>query len=186
MLEVPLDGLHVPAQRRADAVPHLRRSMRGARGNEVGAMGELVAGRYLAAAGIGFVEDSTIDHDLLVAGLTVDVKTKERTVAPLPHYECTVADYNHAVQQPDAYLFVSLLGGPGEGCGRFTRGWILGSMLRTTFEREASSWTPAMVDLDNGWRPTIPCRNVRVEQLSPPKANVGAAGTPLPRRDPGR
>ena len=185
MLEVPLDGLHVPAQRRADATPELHRSMRGPRANEVGAMGELVAARYLSAIGAEFLEDSTIDHDLLVGGLTVDVKTKERTVPPLPHYECTVGGVS-ARQRPQVYLFVSLLGAPGVGCDRFTRGWILGSMFRETFDRLAVSWTPSMVDVENGWRPTIPCRNVRVEQLSPPKAMVGAAGAPLPRRDPGR
>lgn len=186
MIEVPVDGLHGRAQARADAVPELRRSMRGSRGNEVGAMGELVAFRYLAAAGIPFREDSTVDHDAVVAGLTVDVKTKERTVEPQLWYECSVADYNADVQQPEAYLFVSLLGGPGAGCDRFVRAWVLGSMLRSTFLEVSTRWDPDMVDAGNGWRPTIACRNVRVEQLSPPKAKVPAAGAPLPRRDPGR
>lgn len=188
MIEVPLDGLHGPAQRRADGVPELRRSMRGRAGNEVGAMGELVAFRYLSALGVPLVEDSTVDHDAVVAGLTVDVKTKERTVPPLPHYECSVADYNAEQQRPDVYLFVSLLreGPAREGCSRFVRGWVLGTLTRSRLDELGVPWTPSMSDGANGWTPTIPCRNVRVEQLSPPRASVPAAGAPLPRRDPGR
>lgn len=169
MREIPVDGLHAPAQSRADAVPILRHSMRETAANEVGAMGELVTFRYLELIGVQYRDDSTYDHDLVTHAGTVDVKTKERTVVPLPHYDCTVADYNEDWQHPDWYLFVSLLSDKGRtGTDRFSRAWVLGSIHSTRFDQLARRLTPDMTDGDNGWTPTIPCRNVRIDQLNRP------------------
>ena len=169
MIEVPLYGLHPLAQARADATPELRRSMRGAKGNEVGAMGELVAMRYLDAAGVMYLDEGKVNHDLRTAHGTMDVKTKERTVMPQPHYDCTVPDYVGDAQKPDWYVFVSLLSDRGEGCRRFTRAWVLGTIRRDLFYKEASEWSPENVDVSNGWKPTIRCWNVPVSSLRPPK-----------------
>jgi len=169
MVEVPLDGLHRLAQQRADATPELRRSMRGAQGNEVGAMGELVAGRYLDAVGVMYLDEGKVNHDFRTAHGTMDVKTKERTVPPQPHYDCTVPDYNGDAQKPDWYLFVSLLSDGGKGCARFTRGWVLGTIRREAFYAQATEWRPENVDVSNGWKPTIKCWNVPVSALRRPK-----------------
>lgn len=135
-------------------------------------MGELVAIRYLTAAGFEVHDDPTYNHDLIVAGRTVDVKTKERTVAPQPHYDCTVPDYNREFQQPEVYLFVSLLTDGTDGCGRFVRSWVLGSIAAVKFDQIAERWTPQQTDLTNGWRPTIACRNVKVSELNPTVRSV--------------
>ena len=172
MVEIPLEGLHEPAQARADKVPALRRSMRGGQGNEVGAMGELVAMRYLDLIGIGYRDEGQVNHDLWTAYGTVDVKTKERSVAPRMNYDCTVPDYNGDVQQPDMYLFVSLLSDGSAGCGRFLRGWVLGTISREKFYEDATLWRPGTVDLSNQWSATIVCRNVPVSALRPPKGRV--------------
>ena len=123
-------------------------------------------------AGVVVEDDPTYDHDLIVAGRTVDVKTKERTVAPELHYDCTVPDYNREFQQPEVYLFVSLLTDRSEGCSRFVRGWVLGSIAAVKFDRIAERWTPQQTDLTNGWRPTIACRNVKVSALNPTVRSV--------------
>jgi hypothetical protein len=166
MTEVPLDGLHVVAQQRADKVPELAWSMRGSAGNEVGAMGELVAMRYLDGIKVPYRDETTVDHDLLTGFGTVDVKTKERTVVPQPHYECTVPDYNGEAQQPDWYLFVSLLSDKTGGCGRFKRGWVLGSIRRDKFYGVAKEWVPGTKDSSNGWSASIRCWNVPVSALN--------------------
>jgi len=169
VIEIPLDGLHAPAQERADATPELRRSMRGSQGNEVGAMGELVAARYLDDLGVLFLDEGKVNHDLLTRHGTMDVKTKERTVVPQPHYDCTVPDYVGDAQKPDWYLFVSLLSDGTEGCGRFKRGWVLGTIRREDFYAKATEWRPENVDVSNGWKPTIRCWNVPVSALRPAK-----------------
>jgi hypothetical protein len=169
MIELPLDTMYDEAQRRADACPALRQSMRGQAGNEVGAMGEVMAMRYLSAIGVEYRDDSQINHDLVTAYGTMDIKTKERTVPPLPHYDCTVPDYNSAVQRPDFYLFVSLQSDGSIGCRRFVKGWILGSISRERFYRIARVWKPSQIDDTNGWSATILCRNVSVQELSRPK-----------------
>ena len=168
MVEISLRGLHEPAQARADKVPALRRSMRGGQGNEVGAMGELVAMRYLDLIGIGYRDEGQVNHDLWTAYGTIDVKAKERTVPPMLHYDCTVPDYNHDVQQPDWYLFVSLLSDKSSGTARFTRAWVLGTMGFSEFHEAATAWESGQVDRSNGWSATISCRNVQVGDLRPP------------------
>ena len=169
MIEVPLAGLHDAAQVRADATPELARSMRGSAGNEVGAMGELVAMRYLDAQGAMYLDEGRVNHDLRTAHGTIDVKTKERTVEPRPHYECTVPDYVGDAQKPDWYLFVSLMSDGSKGCSRFKRAWVLGTIRREQFYRTATEWVPGVTDVSNGWKPTIRCWNVPVSSLRSPR-----------------
>ena len=171
MTEIPLEGLHALAQARADRVPELRRSMRGAEGNEVGALGELVAMRYFDLIGLGYRDEGQVNHDLWTAFGTIDVKAKERTVVPRLHYECTVPGYLDA-QQPDHYLFVSLFSDKSRGIGRFKRGWVLGSISYEDFHARATAWESGKVDDSNGWAATIDCKNVRVSDLRPPKLLV--------------
>jgi hypothetical protein len=172
MIEVPLHGLHRLAQERADATPELARSMRGAQGNEVGAMGELVAMRYLDNQNVLYLDEGKVSHDLLTGHGTMDVKTKERTVVPQPHYDCTVPDYVGDAQKPDWYLFVSLMSDGSAGCGRFKRGWVLGTIRREKFYEVAVEWVPGVKDVSNGWEATIRCWNVPVSALRAPKPLV--------------
>jgi len=169
MVEISLNGLHRPAQDRADATPELRRSMRGAEGNEVGAMGELVAMRYLDMVGVMYLDEGKVNHDLRTVHGTMDVKTKERTVEPRANYDCTVPDYAGDAQKPEWYLFVSLLSDKSAGVNRFKRGWVLGTIRREAFYEVASEWKPENVDVSNGWKPTIKCWNVPVSALRAPR-----------------
>ena len=173
VLEVPLTGLHTLAQARADSTPELRRSMRGAEGNEVGAMGELVAMRYLDSQSVLYLDEGKVNHDLRTGHGTIDVKTKERTVVPKPHYDCSVPDYVGDWQKPDWYLFVSLMSDGSKGCGRFKRGWVLGTIAREKFYEFATAKKPGVIDLSNGWDPTIRCWNLPVSALRVPKQMVG-------------
>ncbi|HEY7821676.1 MAG TPA: hypothetical protein VIG24_02525, partial [Acidimicrobiia bacterium] len=143
-----------------------------AAGNEVGAMGELVAMRYLDAQGVMYLDEGKVNHDLRTAHGTMDVKTKERTVVPQPHYDCTVPDYVGDAQNQDWYLFVSLLSDGSTGTRRFRRGWVLGTIRRDEFYAQATEWKPGIRDLSNGWEATIRCWNVPVSALRSPKPVV--------------
>jgi len=167
-LEISLDELLDRAADRAASWPTYRRSMRERAANEVGALGEIVALTYLERLPVEVVDAGEIGHDFVVGGKTVDVKTKERTVAPKPHYECSVPDYLDGVQTPDLYLFVSLLSVGGEGMNRFRRAWVLGTLPHDEFHATATHWTPDMLDPRNGWRATIPVRNVPISALRGP------------------
>lgn len=167
-LEIPLDGLLSVAEHRAAAWPKYRRSMRGGAANEVGALGEVVALRYLANLPVNVEDVGGTNCDLVVDGRSVDVKTKERTVVPQAHYECSVPEYLDGVQTPDLYLFVSLQSNGGKGMARFQRAWVLGTLPHAEFHARATQWTPDMLDGRNGWRATIPVRNVPISALRGP------------------
>ncbi len=173
-LEIPVAPLLGIAAERAAEWPEYRRSMRKRAANEVGALGEVVALAYLASLSATVTEAGEIGHDLIVNGKTVDVKTKERTVAPLPHYECSVPEYLDGVQTPDVYLFVSLLSNGKVGMDRFERAWVLGTLPHTQFHAQATHWTTDMVDRRNNWRATIPVRNVPISALHGPVVPQGA------------
>jgi hypothetical protein len=164
---VPLDNVLPVALHRAEAMPVYRRSMRGPAANEVGATGELVAMEYLRSSGVKFRDDPDVDGDLWVAGQRVEVKTKERTVVPKPHHACSAPAYNHDVQVPDWWLFVSLLSDGSKGVGRFRRAWVCGALPDVRLRAEGVLWRPGDVD-GNGWSPTIPVWNVPVGSLVDP------------------
>jgi hypothetical protein len=163
--------LYTAAQKRADRMPEYKRSMRGAPGNEVGALGELVAIDYLQSVGVDVEDAQQIGYDLSTAHGTFDVKAKERKVPPRPYYECTVPDYVREAQKPDWYLFVSLTSGLGTGVRRFTEAWVLGTISGVDFDRLAVLWEPGKTD-SNGWGATVPCWNVKVSSLRPPRTVV--------------
>ncbi|MDA8852796.1 hypothetical protein N9I54_00185 [bacterium] len=86
------------------------RSHRGEEANEVGLLGEVVAGKWFQLHGIDFKDMRTeTTHDYLLLGsCTIDVKTKDRTVLPKINYDNSVPLYNHEHQRPSYYLFTSL------------------------------------------------------------------------------
>jgi len=164
-----IEHLRDLAEARAAATPVLRRTMRGAPANEVGALGELIALDYLTSLGLDVQDTPTTVYDLTTPFGTIDVKTKERSVPPRADYSCTIADYSKDHQRPDWYLFVSLESTGGSGVGRFSCGWVLGTIERDRFEAIAQEWTPQDRDDSNGWVPTITCHNVLVSDLRPPR-----------------
>lgn len=148
--------------------------MRGSQANQVGALGELIGMDYLRGLGFEVEEIFSTSYDVRVKvdanWKTLEFKTKERTVVPLPSYDCTVPAYNHDHQRPDYFLFISLLSsGKSDQIERFSKGYILGSIGLERFEQIAKAWDPTQTDTSNGWVPTIKCFNVQIAELDPPK-----------------
>jgi hypothetical protein len=50
--------------------------------------------------------DTSYDYDIVLDGIKVDVKTKQRTVAVAPHHDVSIADYRK--QSCDSYAFCSV------------------------------------------------------------------------------
>ncbi len=174
MIKVDLTPYLEAAQTRSEQVGGLDRSVRGLSANQVGALGELIGVDYLRSCGLTVEEVYSTSFDVKVKidgeWQTLEFKTKERTVVPQPHYDCTVPAYNHSYQRPDFFLFISLLSsGKSDQIGRFRTGYILGSISLEKFDKLATAWNPNQVDESNGWTPTIECYNVPISHLEPPK-----------------
>jgi len=113
------------AEKRAADLPLLNNSIRKGEGALVAYIGEALV---LHLEG-GEIKD-TRDYDLIDRnGIKIDVKTKERKVAPLPHYNCTVAAFN-TKQKCDRYAFVNVL-------KDMKTAWYLGSISKEEFYKKA-------------------------------------------------
>lgn len=124
------------AQARADKLPLLNNSIRRGEGSLVAYIGEEVVKAVLR----GEIED-TYDYDVKYGSTTVDVKTKERTVAPRYNYNCTVADFNTR-QKCDEYAFVSVL-------SDLTYAWYLGKIKKESFYEKAIFYKEGEFDPDS-------------------------------------
>jgi hypothetical protein len=174
MIEVSLAPYLESAQSRSELVGELGRSMRGLSANQVGSLGELIGVDYLRSCGLEVEEVFSTSYDVRVKidgdWKTLEFKTKERSVIPQPHYDCTVPAYNHDHQRPDFYLFISLVSsGKSADINRFHTGYVLGSISLDKFDKLATAWNPKQTDESNGWTPTIECYNVPISSLEPPK-----------------
>ena len=122
---------------RAKTLPLLNNSIRKGEGVVVAYIGEEVVKRVLN----GKIED-TYNYDVVYGeNIKVDVKTKERTVPPKEHYNCTVADFNTR-QECDEYALVSVLNDNSTA-------WYLGKISKEDFYKEAKFYKEGELDPDS-------------------------------------
>lgn len=156
MIEIPITPEMIEqANQQAAEMGELRNSIRHGEGNLVGFVGELIALKVL-----GGMLDNTYDHDLLLDDFmtTVDVKTKETTVAPKPHYDCSVAAYN-TKQKCDYYCFVRVK-------NDLSVGWYLGVYPKNKYFEDARKLNKGDLDPDNNFTVKADCYNLAIHQLS--------------------
>ena len=137
---------------RAATLPLLKNSIRKGDGSLVAYIGEEVVKNVLK----GEIKD-TYDYDIVYKNTKVDVKTKERTVAPKPYYECSVADFN-TKQDCDEYAFVSVLNNMKEA-------WYLGKISKSDFYKTAVFHKKDEVDPANNFTFKADCYNIPVWKL---------------------
>ena len=137
---------------RAKKLPLLKNSIRKGEGKMVAYIGEEVAKQVLG----GEIKD-TYDYDIIYKETKVDVKTKERTVAPKSYYECSVADFN-TEQRCDEYAFVSVL-------NTMEAAWYLGKISKADFYKTATFHEKGEIGPDNNFVFKADCYNISISEL---------------------
>lgn len=153
---------------RSRTMPIYERSHRGRHANLVGALGEVMFEHWLSLKGCWFVFDSLTTHDYRVGPkqVTVEVKTKDRTVPPRPSFDATIPLYNADHQHPDWYVFISLLRASNidDPVRRYTTAYLVGCYPADRF-RSGKIWRAGDVDPANGTKFWTDCINRPISQL---------------------
>lgn len=161
IIEVVVTAEHIAkAKKIAQQIGELRNSIRKGSGNFAGILGEVIAAQVLGAT-----HENTYDYDLKLGTVTIDVKTKDRTVEPKPYYFCSVADCN-TKQNCEQYLFVSLL--RDKQTGVYTKAFILGMIPKTEFYQKAVFYRKGEIDPSSGGNFPFraDCYNLKVSDLN--------------------
>ena len=145
------------AKRRFDNFPLINNSIRQREGGLVGYIRQALV-MHLQ----GGEKKDTYEYDIINAeGLKIDVKTKERKVAPRSNYNCTVADFN-TNQKCDRYSFVSVL-------EDYKSAWYLGSISKKDFYEKAVFYKQGDLDPESSprypFKFTADCYNIKVSEL---------------------
>lgn len=173
MLELKLTkAIWDETDRRVAELPVFARSHRKTAANIVGCLGEVVVEQWLEAEGIHITPelDQTTHDYRLINGETFDVKTKDRTVAPRPDYDCSIPLYNHAHQRPDYYIFVSLQRArnpTSTSASRYHTAFVVGGINQNQMEAYGKVWKKGDIDPANGTQFWTDCMNVSISQLTP-------------------
>lgn len=112
--------------------------------------------------------DSSFDYDIILDGIKVDVKTKQRTVDVSPHHDVSIADYSN--QLCDSYAFCSVT------VDRETKTipldfYFMGYMKKEEFMQTATFMQKGQLDGGNirpdgsAFRITKDCWNLKCHQL---------------------
>ena len=153
MIEVDItDDMLIKAREKSVEMGKLHNSILRGKGNMSGFIGEQIALQILDGKW-----DNTFDYDLVVNDKKVDVKTKQTSVKPLPHYECSIAKLN-TKQKCDAYAFVRIL-------NDFSKGWYLGVLTKEDYYDKATFLRKGDVDPSNNYTVKADCYNVRIDEL---------------------
>jgi hypothetical protein len=154
MIEVDItDDMLIKAREKSVEMGKLHNSILRGKGNMSGFIGEQIALQILDGKW-----DNTFDYDLVVNDKKVDVKTKQTSVKPLPHYECSIAKLN-TKQKCDAYAFVRIL-------NDFSKGWYLGVLTKEDYYDKATFLRKGDVDPSNNYTVKADCYNVRIDELA--------------------
>ena len=114
----------------------LNGSVTQGKGNEVGALGEIIVwDRYASVT--EYVGD--YNYDMIIKNVKVDVKTKLQNMAPQPFHRANIFAFN-TKQKCDYYCFVAIL-------TDLSIGWIIGWKGKDEFFKEAEFHKKGEVDL---------------------------------------
>lgn len=137
----------------------LNNSIRNGDGNLCGFLGEEV----VLAAWNGSTSQNTYQHDITFEEISFEVKSKDRTVAPLLEYESSVAKFNTR-QRADFYVFTSLL--RRKGTKDYTKGYVLGIIDKQEYFEKATFLRVGDIDPSNNWKVRADCYNLHYRHLT--------------------
>jgi hypothetical protein len=132
----------------------------------------------MALRGISYTAELTeTTHDYRVGtGITVDVKTKDRTVVPRSDFDNSAPLYNHTHQRPEYFLFISLCRdktNDSKDIRRFHSAYILGSISYEELNRVGIPFLKGEKDWRNGTKFWTDCLNIEMWQLITLKETAG-------------
>jgi len=153
LIEVKVtNDMFVKAREKAIEVGRLNNSILNGGGNLAGFIGEQIVLQVLGGDWM-----NTYEYDLVINGKKIDVKTKQTSVVPLPHYECSITEYN-AKQNCDYYAFTRVK-------KDFSVGWYLGVMKKADYFYEAKYLKKGEVDPSNNYTVRATCYNLAIDKL---------------------
>jgi len=145
------------ARIKAEYTGILNNSIRKGEGNVVGGIGQIAVESVIEGA----VSAETYDYDLITQnGLRLEIKTKDRTVIPRPHYECSIAASN-PYQNADQYIFVST----HRIDNNFKTAYILGYIDRNEYYKMAVFLKKGDYDPSNNFYVKSDCYNLPIKSL---------------------
>lgn len=170
MIQLPLNNNMVNrAIQKAQMLGHLNNSITKGQANAAGYLGEESLAHHLGIENLSN-DDDKFNRDLVLPnGRTIEVKTKRRTVDPLPIYDVSVAESSKH-QKPDIYAFISITFGTKIGDRARSqydnplRIWLCGYYPSNLFWQKAKQWNSKMFD-DNGYIPIVNHYNLRISEL---------------------
>jgi len=131
----------------------LKNSITKGKGNLAGFLGEILANKALKGR-----ISNTYQYDIVLEdGKTVDVKTKNTTVKPLPSYDCSIAAFN-ITQKCDLYCFVRVK-------NDLTKGWVLGVYDKSEYFKDSVFMKKGEVDPSNNFVVKSDCYNLKINKL---------------------
>lgn len=150
------DGMKGRALQFSKEVGVLENSIRSGEGNICGALGEEI---FLAAFPEA-VSNRTFSHDVRLGGVKIEVKTKDRTVYPQDHYDCSLAHFNDR-QETNFYVFCSLY-----RVGQvYVHGFILGYLTPEEYHGNSYKRLKGEIDPFNGHICQASCENLPIHKL---------------------
>ncbi len=166
---------YIEAEKRAKIQPVFTMSHRKKEANEVGCLGEVIAEDWMSRFGINYVpelEKTTHDYRIIAGdkNITIDVKTKDRTVVPQINYDNSAPCYNHNHQKPDYFFFISLhrdKKSKDMSLRRFHTAYILGGISYNELDNIGIRFLRGEKDWRNGTKFWTDCLNIEMWQLVP-------------------
>jgi len=158
-IKVPVTpSMQQVARQKSATLGSLKNSIRKGGGNIIGYLGQLAAEKAI----IGMKREDTYDYDLVCDGIRYDVKSKDRTAFPLPHYEVSIADSN-TTQATDYYIFAS--GYRLVGTFDYKMIYILGYMTQSEYLHKAHFLRKGDIDTSNNFTVSADCYNLPASEL---------------------
>jgi len=149
------------AKEKAKSLGKIKNSILKGKGNFAGYLGEEIVASYIKANIISSDEgEEKYNHDLVLDGRTIEVKTKRRTVPPKDFYDASVA-HTSMHQNPDLYIFVSIQFQESTPI----KAWICGQKDSTEYFKQSTFYAKGDVDPSNGWKVSTDCYNLPYEDL---------------------
>ena len=154
LIEVQIsDKMLIAGRRKATEMGLLHNSILRGGGSVAGFLGEQVVLSVLGGSWL-----NSYDYDIVLDdGRKVEVKTKQTSATPLPHYSCSISNFN-TKQDCDIYAFTRIL-------KDFSKGWFLGYLSKEEYFDKSVFMKKGQLDPDNGYEVRADCHNLPISDL---------------------